>query len=78
MSGTDGENGVLRYRGYDIEDLAKNSSFLEVAFLLLYGELPNKEELDEWNSKIMRHTFVHENLTQLMKTFRYDAHPMGM
>ena len=103
----DGEAGVLRYRGYDIEDLAKNASFLEVAFLLLYGELPNKDELDDWcvaphaplappllaeirppatsltqkarrNTKIMRHTFLHENLTQLMRTFRYDAHPMGM
>lgn len=74
----DGENGILRYRGYDIEDLVKNSSFLEVAFLLIYGELPSDKQYRDWSNRIMRHTYVHENLVQLMKTFRYDAHPMGM
>eukprot|EP00019_Armaparvus_languidus_P007696 CAMPEP_0168590656 /NCGR_PEP_ID=MMETSP0420-20121227/6687_1 /TAXON_ID=498008 /ORGANISM="Pessonella sp." /LENGTH=460 /DNA_ID=CAMNT_0008626335 /DNA_START=43 /DNA_END=1422 /DNA_ORIENTATION=- len=74
----DGDNGILRYRGYDIEQLAEKSTFLEVAFLLIHGHLPNKSESETWNTTIMSHTFVHENLTQLMKTFRYDAHPMGM
>ena len=74
----DGEKGILHYRGYPIEQLAEQSSFLEVAYLLIYGELPGKEDLDYWEQRIMRHTYIHENLTQLMKAFRYDAHPMGM
>jgi citrate synthase len=74
----DGDRGILRYRGYAIEELAENSTFLEVAFLLIHGHLPNKPESEQWSTTIMGHTFVHENLTQLMKTFRYDAHPMGM
>ncbi|EGG23696.1 citrate synthase [Cavenderia fasciculata] len=74
----DGEKGVLEYRGYAIEDLANNSSFLEVAYLLIYGGLPNNDQLTLWSTKIMNHTFIHENLIQLMKSFRYDAHPMGM
>eukprot|EP00761_Pharyngomonas_kirbyi_P012051 gb/GECH01012078.1/.p1 GENE.gb/GECH01012078.1/~~gb/GECH01012078.1/.p1 ORF type:complete len:488 (+),score=120.62 gb/GECH01012078.1/:1-1464(+) len=74
----DGENGILRYRGYAIEDLVENSTFLEVAFLLIYGELPSEKQYEDWTNRIMRHTFLHENLIQLMKTFRYDAHPMGM
>eukprot|EP01133_Synstelium_polycarpum_P019214 gene19214-23021_t len=74
----DGEKGILEYRGYDIEDLASNSSFLEVAYLLIYGALPNCDQLNLWSTKIMNHTFIHENLIQLMKSFRYDAHPMGM
>jgi citrate synthase len=74
----DGEKGILRYRGYPIEQLAEQSSFLEVAYLLIFGELPNKEELDFWVYRIMRHTYIHENLTTMLKTFRYDAHPMGM
>lgn len=74
----DGEKGILRYRGYPIEQLAQNSNYLEVAYLILYGELPTKEQYDEWEYIILHHTFVHENITQLMKGFRHDAHPMGM
>src|SRR6185436_19271092 len=74
----DGDKGILHYRGYPIEQLAEQSSYLEVAYLLLYGELPTKEKLDYWTHRIMRHTFVHENLTTLIHAFRYDAHPMGM
>lgn len=74
----DGENGILRYRGYPIEQLAEESSYLEVAYLLIYGELPGKEQLDYWKTRVMRHTYIHENLTELMKAFRYDSHPMGM
>ncbi len=74
----DGDKGILRYRGYPIEQLAEHSSFLEVAYLLLFGELPNAKELDDWVHKINHHTYVHENVVQLMRSFRYDAHPMGM
>jgi len=74
----DGDKGILRYRGYPIEQLAEQSSFLEVAYLLLKGQLPSKDELDYWSNRIMRHTYVHENLTELMKAFRYDSHPMAM
>eukprot|EP01027_Heterolobosea_sp_BB2_P015073 GEZU01021596.1.p1 GENE.GEZU01021596.1~~GEZU01021596.1.p1 ORF type:complete len:464 (+),score=160.99 GEZU01021596.1:435-1826(+) len=74
----DGDKGILRYRGYNIEDLAMNSTFMEVAFLLINGALPTKKQLDFWNMRISRHTYLHENLIQLLKTFRYDAHPMGM
>lgn len=74
----DGDQGILRYRGYPIEQLAEQSNFLEVAYLLIYGELPNKQTADEWEYKVRHHTFVHENLTKLMQSFRYDAHPMGM
>eukprot|EP01116_Phalansterium_solitarium_P000906 TRINITY_DN10750_c0_g1_i1.p1 TRINITY_DN10750_c0_g1~~TRINITY_DN10750_c0_g1_i1.p1 ORF type:complete len:486 (+),score=161.61 TRINITY_DN10750_c0_g1_i1:150-1607(+) len=74
----DGDRGILEYRGYPIEELCEKSSFLEVAFLLLNGNLPNKAQLDQWTNKIMTHTYLHENLTGLMKNFRYDAHPMGM
>jgi len=74
----DGEKGELTYRGYDIEELVEKSTFLEVAYLLIYGELPNKGQLNYWERTILRHTFIHENLRQLMQTFRYDAHPMGI
>lgn len=74
----DGEKGILRYRGYPIEDLAKKSNFLEVAYLLIHGELPNKSEYDNWVHDITHHTYVHENIRKLMDGFRYDAHPMGM
>jgi len=74
----DGEKGILRYRGYPIEQLAENSDFLEVAYLLLYGDLPNKEQSAHWNGRIMRHTYIHESLTRLMAVFRYDAHPMSI
>jgi citrate synthase len=74
----DGDKGVLEYRGYPIEQLAEKSSYLEVAYLLIHGELPNQQELDEWMHMITIHTFVHENIKEFMQGFRYDAHPMGM
>jgi len=74
----DGGGGVLRYRGYPIEQLAKKSTFLETAYLILFGELPTKEQRNEWVDEITHHTFLHENLKSLMQAFRYDAHPMGM
>jgi len=74
----DGDAGILRYRGYPIDQLAERSTYLETAFLILFGELPTKAELVEWADEITHHTFVHENMKQLMEAFRYDAHPMGM
>jgi citrate synthase len=74
----DGDKGILEYRGYPIEQLAEHSSFLEVAYLLLYGELPTKDRLDWWVNRISRHTFIHNSLIELIQAFRYDAHPMGI
>jgi citrate synthase len=74
----DGEKGILEYRGYPIEQLAEHSSYLEVAYLLVHGHLPNQSELDEWVHEVTIHTFVHENVKEFMQGFRYDAHPMGM
>ena len=74
----DGEKGILEYRGYPIEQLAERSSFLEVAYLLVHGELPNESQLADWTHQITIHTFVHENVKEFMQGFRYDAHPMGM
>jgi citrate synthase len=74
----DGDTGILEYRGYPIEQLAEKSTFLEVAFLLIYGELPTKADFKVWQKKIMTHTFIHTDVAQMMKSFRYDAHPMGM
>ncbi len=74
----DGAAGVLEYRGYTIEELCEKSSYLEVAYLLIHGTLPNKLELDQWVHDITIHTFVHENVKDFMQGFRYDAHPMGM
>jgi citrate synthase len=74
----DGEAGVLEYRGYPIEQLAEKSTYLEVAYLLVNGELPTQAQLDEWNHQITIHTFVHENVKTFMQGFRHDAHPMGM
>ncbi|MGZ4279025.1 MAG: citrate synthase [Solirubrobacteraceae bacterium] len=74
----DGENGVLEYRGYPIEQLAEKSTYLEVAYLLVHGELPNSKQLEEWVDEITIHTFVHENVKSFMQGFRHDAHPMGM
>jgi citrate synthase len=74
----DGDRGILRYRGYPIEQLAENCSFLEVAYLLLKGELPTPEELDTWSAEIQHHTMVHENVKKFMDGFHHDAHPMGM
>ncbi len=74
----DGDKGVLEYRGYPIEQLAEKSSYLEVAYLLIHGELPSKQAFDVWEHQITFHTFVHENVKSFMEGFRYDAHPMGM
>src|SRR5215469_8774226 len=74
----DGENGVLEYRGYPIEQLAEKSTYLEVAYLLVHGELPNQQQLDHWKHEITTHTFVHENVKEFVGGFRHDAHPMGM
>jgi len=74
----DGEQGILEYRGYPIEQLAEHSTFMEVAYLLQHGELPTQTQLDEWVHSITYHTFIHENLKQFIEGFRYNAHPMGM
>ncbi len=74
----DGDKGILEYRGYPIEQLAEHSTFLEVAYLLIHGELPTKEQHEQWVHEITFHTFVHENLKSQLQGFRYDAHPMGM
>jgi citrate synthase len=74
----DGEKGILQHRGYPIEQLCERSSFLEVAYLLIFGELPTGPQLDRWTHDITHHTFVHEDLKEFFKGFRYDAHPMGM
>jgi citrate synthase len=75
----DGEAGVLRYRGYPIEQLAEHSTYLEVAYLLIHGELPNQQQHDEWVHEITYHTFIHENVRKrFLEGFHYDAHPMGM
>jgi citrate synthase len=74
----DGDRGILRYRGYPIEQLAERSSYLEVAYLLMNGELPGAPELQQWSHDVTHHTFVHENVKGFMDGFRYDAHPMGI
>ncbi|MDE3097505.1 MAG: citrate synthase [Chloroflexota bacterium] len=74
----DGDRGILEYRGYPIEQLAERSTYLETAYLIVYGKLPTQRELDEWTHNITYHTFVHENIKKFLEGFRYDAHPMGM
>ncbi|MFM9137753.1 MAG: citrate synthase [Actinomycetota bacterium] len=75
----DGDEGILRYRGYPIEQLAEHSTFLEVAYLLLNGELPNTAQLDKWSYDVTHHTMIHENMRKrFVDGFHYDAHPMGM
>ncbi len=74
----DGDKGILRYRGYPIEQLAEKSTYLEVTYLLLNGELPTKKQLEDWEASVMLHTYIHENVKKQMEGFRYDAHPMGM
>jgi citrate synthase len=75
----DGDEGILRYRGYPIEELAEHSTYLEVAYLLLHGELPSTTEFEEWRNEITMHTFIHENVRKrFLEGFHYDAHPMGM
>jgi citrate synthase len=74
----DGDRGILRYRGYPIEQLAEHSTYLETAYLLLDGELPTASRLRDWEYEVTHHTWVHENLKKVMEAFRYDAHAMGM
>ncbi len=74
----DGDKGILQYRGYPIEQLAEKSNFLEVSYLLVHGELPSRQQYDEWLYQITHHTFVHENIKEFMRGFNHDAHPMGM
>ncbi len=74
----DGDAGILQHRGYPIEQLCEHSTYLEVAYLLINGRLPNKVELEGWIDEITIHTFVHENVKDFMQGFRYDANPMGM
>jgi len=74
----DGAAGVLEHRGYSIEQLCEQSTYLEVAYLLIKGKLPTQAELDQWTHEVTMHTFVHENIKDFMQGFRYDAHPMGM
>jgi citrate synthase len=74
----DGDRGILEYRGYPIEQLAESSTYLETAYLLLFGELPTREQLDKWTDDIKAHWLLHENIKKLMEGFQYDAHPMGV
>src|SRR3954467_2535440 len=74
----DGDKGVLLYRGYPIEQLAERSNFLETAYLILFGELPEERQYEQWVREITNHTMLHTNLSKLMEGFRHDAHPMGM
>jgi len=75
----DGDAGILRYRGYPIEELAANSSYIEVSYLLIHGELPTPAQFEAWNHEVTYHTFIHENMRKrFMEGFHYDAHPMGM
>jgi citrate synthase len=74
----DGDKGILRYRGYPIEELAAKSTYLETAYLVIRGELPTHAQLDEWSYHITHHTFIHESIKKFLDGFHYDAHPMGM
>ena len=74
----DGDKGILRYRGYPIEQLAEQSTYLETAYLILYGHLPNKSELADWTGNITIHSIIHENIKKLIDGFHHDAHPMGI
>ena len=74
----DGDKGILRYRGYSIEELSEKSTYLETAYLLLRGELPTKSQLADWSYHVTHHTFIHESIKKFLDGFHYDAHPMGM
>src|ERR1700694_3198076 len=74
----DGDAGILRYRGYPIEELAEKSTYLETAYLLLKGELPNAAAVAEWRHRDTHHAFIHESIKKFLDGFHYDAHPMGM
>src|SRR6266545_3785448 len=78
ISYLDGDQEILLYRGYPIEQIAEKSTFLETAYLILNGELPTKAQLEAWKKEITFHTMVHENIKHLVDAFRHDAHPMGM
>ncbi|HYK40462.1 MAG TPA: citrate/2-methylcitrate synthase, partial [Candidatus Eremiobacteraceae bacterium] len=78
VSYIDGDKGILRYRGYPIEELAEKSTYLETAYLLLNGELPTETQLKDWSWHISHHTFIHESIKKFLDGFHYDAHPMGM
>jgi citrate synthase len=74
----DGDKGILRYRGYPIDELAEKSTYLETAYLVLHGELPTRQQLEDWTYHITHHTFIHESIKKFLDGFHYDAHPMGM
>src|SRR5438128_9390475 len=74
----DADKGVLLYRGYPIEQLAERSDFIETAYLILFGELPDAVQLEQWNRQVTLHTMLHTNIAKLMEGFRHDAHPKGM
>jgi len=74
----DGDKGILRYRGYPIEELAEKSTYLETAYLILHGELPTSAQLEDWTYHVTHHTFIHESIKKFLDGFHYDAHPMGM
>ena len=74
----DGDKGILRYRGYPIDELAEKSTFLETAYLVVFGELPTRDQLAEWTWHVTHHTFIHESIKKFLDGFHYDAHPMGM
>jgi len=78
VSFIDGDRGILRYRGYPIEELAQKSTYLETAYLLLFGELPTRSQFDDWVYHVTHHTFIHESIKKFLDGFHYDAHPMGM
>lgn len=74
----DGDRGILMYRGYPIEQLAEQSTYLETAYLIMFGELPTPAQLQQWTREITFHTMLHENIKKLMEGFQYDAHPMSV
>src|SRR5438093_925628 len=74
----DGEKGILQHRGIPVEQLCEHSTYLEVAYLLIFGELPTRPQLERWSYDVTHHTFVHEDIKKFLTGFRYDAHPMGM
>src|SRR5512132_3818803 len=74
----DGDQGILEYRGYPIEQLAERSTYLETAYLIIFGELPTADQLEAWKAEITLHTMLHENIKKLMEGFQYDAHPMAI
>jgi citrate synthase len=78
ISFIDGDNGILRYRGYPIEELAERSTYLETAYLIIFGELPTRKQLEEWTYHVTHHTFIPESIKKFLDGFHYDAHPMGM